>query len=99
MQETTENALVRAPRLVLRSPTDGPAAVASTAQEVPSGAPTAPDRAAFARQFRGAMDARFADLNPCEGRLVPSHRRPAGAIWRFHPAGAPVAPVRSGALA
>jgi hypothetical protein len=57
-------------------------AARTQAQELPT---PGRRRAAIARSRR-EFDAHFAALNADDGLLVPASQRPAGRMWRLHPA-------------
>jgi len=95
MLETTEITAI----LPFRAHLEAARAVRGHAQELPA---RWRPRATLARPAE-SYDATFASLNPDEGVLIPAASRPAGVVWRLHPAsfsaGPAVARHPRGALA
>ena len=110
MFEILQNTLFRARRAAQTPATGSSGTAALSAQEMPTDRPAAQtQRAVLARLAPAARSGDrtdFASLNAHEGRLVPVQLRPAGVLWRIHPApavdpapaGAAVALGRSGTL-
>ena len=85
MLETTEITAI----LPFRAHLEAARAVRGHAQELPA---RWRPRATLARASE-AYDAVFAGLNPDEGVLIPAASRPAGIVWRLHPASTPAGPA------
>ncbi len=100
MFEILQNTLFCARRAAQTSATGSSGMAASSAQEMPTCLPAArTQRAVLARLAPAARSGDrtdFASLNAHEGRLVPVQLRPAGVLWRIHPAPA-VDPAPAGA--
>lgn len=90
MFEILQNTLFRARRAAQSAESRAPGAIASSAQEMPTDRTAArAQRAVLARLAPAARSGNrtdFASLNAHEGRLVPLALRPAGVLWRVHPA-------------